>query len=151
MRKRRWWFLLLCGGALGLLSCAPVPISQPDAERPYTLLVFPESIRVVGLDTHTLDPRVRMQVIRVTPGRHRLRLAYTGSSALHVGQQGDPTCLDVHAGHAYRFETWTRGIIWRPVVETYDLIPGYCTAHQCADGESRLGPPLPSMLSCPQE
>jgi hypothetical protein len=85
----------------------------------------------------------------VTPGPHQLRLAYTGSSAYHAGQQGDPTCLDVHAGHEYRFTTWTRGIIWRPIVETYALIPGYCTTRRCSEAESLLGPPLPASLVCP--
>src|SRR6266446_1229255 len=66
--RRRWrWFLLLLGGALGLLSCAPMP-TQPGETQPYALLVFPEAIRLVALDTQTIDPRVRVRAIRVAPG-----------------------------------------------------------------------------------
>jgi hypothetical protein len=150
MRSRLRWFLLLCGGVLGLLSCAPLP-AQPGEGDPYALLVFPESIRLVALDSHPIDPRVRIKAIRVPPGLRRLRLVYTGTSPQHIGQQGDPKCLDVHAGHQYLFDTRTRGIIWRPLVETHTLIPGYCTTHQCTDVETHVGPPLPVTLSCRQE
>jgi hypothetical protein len=146
----RWWLLFLWGCACGLLRCAPGLVPQPDAGQPHALLVFPESIRVVALDTHPIDPRVRLQVLRVTPGRHQLGLLYTGPSMSHVGQQGDPTCVEVHAGQQYQFTTWTRGIIWRPVVEKSTVIPGYCTTHPCRAGEAHVGPPLPVILSCPQ-
>ena len=57
--RRRWRrFLLLLSGALGLLSCVPFP-TQPDETQPYALLVFPEAIRLVALDTQSIDSRVR--------------------------------------------------------------------------------------------
>ena len=142
--QRRWrWFLLLMGGALGLLSCAPLP-TQPGESQPYALLVFPEAIRLIALDSQTIDPRVRIKAIRVVPGPHRLRFIYTGHSLQHTGQQADPVCLETQAGHQYLFDTRTRGIIWRPVLETPTPIPGYCMTHTCTEVGTR---PLPQLVT----
>jgi hypothetical protein len=147
--QRRWWCwcLLLLGEALGLLSCAPLP-TQPGETQPYALLVFPEAIRLVALDSQTIDSRVRISTIRVAPGLHRLRMVYTGPSPQHAGQQNDPFCLDTYMGQQYLFETRTRGIIWRPEIVTQTLIPGYCTAHQCSEGELHI-PRTPHGIPCP--
>ena len=59
MRRRLPWFILLLGGALGLLSCIPWP-EQPGDTQPYALIVFPEAIRLVALDTQTIDARARI-------------------------------------------------------------------------------------------
>ena len=90
MRSRLPWFILLLGGVLGPLSCAPLP-EQPNNAQPYALLVFPEEIRLVALDTQSVDPRARIKDIRVAPGPHRLRFTYAGRSLQHVGQQIDPS------------------------------------------------------------
>ena len=147
MRRRLPWFILLLGGALGLLSCIPWP-EQPGDTQPYALIVFPEAIRLVALDTQTIDARARINDIRVTPGLHRLRFVYTGSSTPHAGQSNDPFCLETQAGLQYVFGTRTRGIIWRPVIETQALIPGYCTTHQCTKGEAQLPLQPPRTLPC---
>ena len=141
MRRRPGWFILLLGGVLGLLSCTPLP-EQPNNAQPYALLVFPEEIRLVALDTQNVDPRARIKDIRVTPGPHRLRFTYAGRSLQHVGQQIDPVCLETQAGHQYLFGTRTLGIIWRPVIETHALIPGYCTTHRCTEVETQVQPQL---------
>ena len=141
MRRRPGWFILLLGGVLGLLSCTPLP-KQPNNAKPYALLVFPEEIRLVALDTQNVDPRARIKDLRVTPGPHRLRFTYAGRSLQHVGQQIDPVCLETQAGHQYLFGTRTRGIIWRPVIETHVLIPGYCTTHRCTEVETQVQPLL---------
>ena len=141
MRRRFRAFILLLGGVLGLLSCVPLP-EQPDGAQPYALLVFPEDVRLVAFDTSIVDPRARIHELRVAPGLHRLRLTYAGRSTPHVGQQVDPFCLDTSAGHQYLFGTRTRGIIWRPVIETHALIPGYCTTHRCTEVETQIQPQL---------
>ena len=148
MRRRWCWFLLLLGGALGLLSCASLP-TQPSETEPYALLVFPEAIRLVALDTQPIDARVRIRTIRVVPGLHRLQMVYTGPSPQHAGQQNDPFCLEAHMGQQYLFETRTRGIIWRPEIITQTLIPGYCTTHQCPQGEPHILP-TPHGTPCPK-
>jgi hypothetical protein len=148
MRRRWWWFLLLLGGVLGLLSCVSFP-TQPGETEPYALLVFPEAIRLVALDTQPIDPRLRIRTIRVVPGLHRLHMVYTGPSPQHAGQQNDPFCLEVYMGQQYLFEARTRGIIWRPEIITQTLIPRYCTAHQCPQGEPHLLP-TPHGTLCPE-
>jgi hypothetical protein len=149
MQKRWPWCMLLLGWALGLLSCAPRP-EEPGDAQPYALLVLPDAIRLLALDTQSVDPRVRVRAIRVTPGTHRLRFAYAGASTQHVGQQNDPLCLETQAGHQYLFDTRTRGIIWRPVIEADTLISGYCTTHQCTEAEMRFPPQPPRLAFCPQ-
>jgi len=141
MRRRLRWFILLFAGVLGLCSCVPLP-EQPNTAQPYGLLVFPDEIRLVALDTHMVDPRARIEAIRVAPGLHRLRLTYAGRSPQHGGQQLGPFCLETEAGHQYLFGTRTRGIIWRPVIETHALIPGYCTTHRCTEVETQIQPQL---------
>ena len=96
----------------------------------------------MALDTQIVDPRARIKDIRVAPGPHRLRLTYAGRSLQHVGQQVDPICLETQAGHQYLFGTKTLGIIWRPVIETDGLIPGYCTIHRCTEVETHIQPQL---------
>jgi hypothetical protein len=115
----------------------------------YALLLFPEAIRLVALDTQRIDSRVRIKTIRVTPGLHRLRMAYAGPSPQHAGQQNDPFCLDTQAGQQYLFETRTRGIIWRPEVVAQTLIPGYCTTHPCPEEQTRV-PLQPYGTPCPE-
>ena len=106
MHRSLRWFVLLLGGALGLLSCVTLP-EQPGGAQPYARLVLPEAIRLVALDTKTFDPRVQIREIQVTPGSHSLSFAYVGSSTRHVGQQADPFRLEVQAGHQYVFEAKT--------------------------------------------
>jgi hypothetical protein len=129
---------------LGLLSCAMVQPEQPDVAQPYALLMFPEAIRLVALDTHNIDPRIRITAIRVSPGLHRLRLVYAGQSPQHAGQQADPFCLETQAGQQYLFETKTLGISWRAWIEKQERIPGYCTTHTCPATEP---PPLPQLVT----
>src|SRR5262249_8017334 len=124
------------------------PPEQPGDTQPYALLVFPDSIRLIALDTQTIDSRVRIQELRVAPGRHRLRLAYTGPSPRHAGQVDDPVCLATQAGHRYFLGTKALGIIWRPVVDTDTLIPGHCTAHACAEAPTYLPPQTPLVAFC---
>ena len=149
MLRRSRWFVLILGGALGLLSCATLPgAEQPDAAQPYARLVLQEAIRFVGLDNQTFDSRVRIREVRLTPGPHSLRFAYVGSSLAHAGQQPEPFRLEAQAGHQYVFETKACGIIWRPAVLTHTLIPGYCTTHACTEAETRVPPPIPRTPSC---
>src|SRR3989442_756002 len=98
--------LVLIGGILGLLGCATLP-EQPREAQPYALLVLPDAIRLLTLDVQTFDPRVRINLIRITPGLHSLRFAYVGSSAPHAGQQAEPFRLEAQAGHKYLFEAKT--------------------------------------------
>jgi len=105
VRETRRW-LMLIGGILGLLGCATLP-AQPDEAQPYALLVLPEAIRLLTLDLQTVDARVRISALRVTPGLHSLHFAYVGSSAQHAGQQAEPFRLQVQAGHTYVFEAKT--------------------------------------------
>lgn len=100
-------YLVLIGAWLGLLGCAtPLP-EQPADAQPYALLVLPESIRLVALDTQTFDSRLRTREVRVSPGPHSLRLTYAGTSPSHAGQQADPFRLETQAGHQYVFEAKT--------------------------------------------
>ena len=100
----RW--LMLIGGVVGLLGCATLP-AQPGEAQPHALLVLPEAIRLLALDTQTFDPRLRISAIRVTPGPHDLHFAYAGSSSQHAGQQVEPFRLEAQAGHKYLFEAKT--------------------------------------------
>src|ERR671935_1844796 len=100
------WFILLLGGAYGLLSCLAPP-EQPNGAQPYARIVLPEAIRLVALDNQTVDPRLRIREIQVTPGAHTLRFAYAGNSPQHAGQQHDPFQFEVQAGHQYVFDART--------------------------------------------
>lgn len=149
MLRRFRWFVLILGGALGLLSCATLPgPEQPDEAQPYARLVLPEAIRFVGLDTQTFDSRVRLREVRLTPGPHSLRFAYVGRSLAHAGQQPEPFRLEAQAGHEYVLEAKACGIIWRPAVFTHTLIPGYCTTHTCTEADRQVPPPIPRTPSC---
>ena len=106
MRRKFCWFILLLGGACGLLSCL-APSAPPNSAQPYARIVLPEAIRLVALDNQTFDSRLRIKEIQVTPGFHTLRFAYAGNSAQHAGQQNDPFQFEVQAGHQYVFEART--------------------------------------------
>jgi hypothetical protein len=147
MRRRFLWSLWLVSGAVGLLSCIAPP-EQPGEAQPYALVVWSQAIHLLALDTQTVDPRVRIQEIRVPPGPHSLRFAYAGSSPRHTGQQVVPFPLDTQAGHQYVFEPKTCGIIWRPAVAEHVLIPRYCTTHTCTETETRVPPKIPRTPKC---
>jgi hypothetical protein len=133
----------------GLLSCATSPPpAQPPTSQPYALIVLPGAIHLLGLDTQTFDWRMRVQAIRVTPGPHRLRLTYEGSSAPHRGQQDVVFLLETDAGHHYGFEPKTCGIFWRPAVAEHTLIAGYCTTHICPEAERSVPPRIPRTPKC---
>ena len=106
MRRKFCWFMLLLGGACGLLSCLAPP-EQPNGAQPYARIVLPEAIRLVALDNQTFDPRLRIKEIQITPGSHALRFAYAGNSQRHAGQQHDPFQFEVQAGHQYVFDART--------------------------------------------
>jgi hypothetical protein len=97
----------LLGVWLGLMGCTTTVPEQPTDAQPYALLVLPESIRLVAVDTHTFDPRLPTKEVRLSPGLQSLRLAYVGTSLAHVGQQADPFRLEAQAGHKYVFEART--------------------------------------------
>jgi hypothetical protein len=149
-RQRPWRaVLLLLWSGCGLLSCVPWP-AQPEVSQPYALLVLPGEVRVLALDTQSVDPRVQLRDLRISPGLHRLRFAYAGSSPQHTGQEGPLLCLETQAGHQYHFEAKTRGIMWRPAIETDAVIPGYCTTHTCTEAERRVSPQPPMLALCPE-
>ena len=106
MRKKFYWFILLLGGACGLLSCLAPP-ELPNGVQPYARIVLPEAIRLVALDNQTFDARLRIREIQVAPGSHILHLAYAGNSLQHAGQQHEPWRFEVQAGHQYVFEART--------------------------------------------
>ena len=133
----------------GLLSCATSPPpAQPPTSQHYALIVLPGAIHLLGLDTQTFDWRMHVQAIRVTPGPHRLRLTYEGSSAPHRGQQDVTFLLETQAGHQYGFEPKTCGIFWRPAVAEHTLIAGYCTTHACTEEERSVPPRLSRTPKC---
>ena len=147
MRGRFLWYLWLLSGAFWLLSCLKLP-EQPGETQPYALVVFPQAIHLQALDTQTVDPRMYVRAIRVSPGEHRLRLVYEGGSPQHAGQQAAPFLLDTQAGHQYVFEPKTCGIFWRPAVADHVLISGYCTTHTCTETETQRPPKIPSTPKC---
>ena len=106
MRRTCCWFVLLLGGACGLLSCLAPP-EQPNGAQPYGRIVLPEAIHLVALDNQTFDPRLRIKEIQVTPGSHILHFAYAGNSPRHAGQQHEPFRFEVQAGHQYVFDART--------------------------------------------
>jgi hypothetical protein len=142
------WFVLL-SSLWGLLSCATSPPpAQPPPSEPYALIVWPSAIHFLGLDTETFDWRMRVQTLRVTPGPHRLRLTYEGSSTPHHGQQDVVFLLETQAGHHYSLEPKTCGIFWRPAVAEHSLITGYCTTHTCTEAERTVPPRIPRTPKC---
>ncbi len=147
--RRGLWCLVVLSSIGGLLSCATSPPpAQPPTSQPYALIVLPGAIHLLGLDTQTFDWRMRVQAIRVTPGPHRLRLTYEGSSAPHRGQQDVVFLLETDAGHHYGFEPKTCGIFWRPAVAEHTLIAGYCTTHTCPEAERSVPPRIPRTPKC---
>lgn len=100
---------LTVGGLLvAALGCTTLPLpEQPSETQPYAVLAFPGAIRVLAIDAQELDTRARLDTIRVTPGRHTLRLAYVGPSVPHAGQQIDPVMYELHEGRRYQFEAKT--------------------------------------------
>ena len=103
MRRKFCWFILLLGGACGLLSCLAPP-EPPNGAQPYARIILPEAIRLVALDNQTFDSPQRIKEIQVTTGFHTLRFAYAGNSPQHAGQQNEPLQFEVQAGHQYVFE-----------------------------------------------
>jgi hypothetical protein len=149
MPRRFLWFLVLLSGACGLCRCTMLPAPpQPTTAQPYALIVLPRALHLRGLDAQTFDARMSMQEIRVTPGPHRLRLTYEGSSPQHRGQQDVIFLLEIHAGHHYGLEPKTCGIFWRPAVAEHTLIAGYCTTHTCTDAERSVPPRIPRTPKC---
>jgi len=147
--RRGLWCLVVLSSLCGLLRCATSPPpAQPPMSQPYALIEWPSAIHLLGLDTQTFDWRLRVQAIRVTPGPHRLRMTYEGSSAPHQGQQEVAFLLETHAGHHYGLEPKTCGVFWRPAVSEHILIAGYCTTHPCTEAERSVPPRLPRTPKC---
>jgi len=148
---RRWGRIcgVVLGSLWGLLSCvtAPPP-SQPPTSQPYALIVVPRAIHLLGVDTELFDWRLYLATIRVTPGPHRLRMTYEGSSTQHHGQRDVIFLLETEAGHQYDFEPKTCGIFWRPAVAEHTLITGYCTTRSCTEAERSVPPPIPRTPRC---
>lgn len=99
--------LVLSGIWLALSGCATPPAVQPEDTQPYALLVLPESIRLLAVDTQVLDARLHPRRVRLPPGPHSLHLVYVGPSPSHAGQQADPLWLETQAGYQYVFEAKT--------------------------------------------
>lgn len=97
--------LCLAAGLLYVLGCATTP-TQPEPTEPYAAIELPAVIRVLALDDRQIESRPQETTLRVAPGRHLLRLAYTavgaGASPEHDGQVTGPFPLDIQAGHTYR-------------------------------------------------
>ncbi len=147
--RRGLWCLVVLSGLCGLLRCATSPPpAQPPMSQPYALIEWPSAIHLLGLDTQTFDWRLRVQAIRVTPGPHRLRMTYEGSSASHQGQREVAFLLETQAGHHYGLEPKTCGVFWRPAVAEHTLIAGYCTTHPCTEAERDVPPRLPRTPKC---
>lgn len=100
--------LWLVAGLLAVLGCATAPTpGQPEPSEPYAAIELPASVRLLGIDDRRIDARSQVTTLRLAPGRHTLRLAYTaggaGASPAHDGQVAAPFPIDVRAGHTYRF------------------------------------------------
>ena len=147
--RRGLWCLVVLSSLCGLLRCATSPPpAQPPMSQPYALIEWPSAIHILGLNTQTFDWRLRVQAIRVTPGPHRLRMTYEGSSASHQGQREVAFLLETQAGHHYGLEPKTCGVFWRPAVSEHTLIAGYCTTHPCTEAERSVSPRLPRTPKC---
>jgi hypothetical protein len=147
--KTLLWCLVLLSSACGLLSCTTFSAPpQPNPSQPYALIVLPRAIHLLGVDAQTFAWQTHVQEIRVTPGPHRLRMTYEGSSLPHQGQQDVAFFLETQAGHRYGFEPKTCGIFWRPAVAEHTLIAGYCTTHTCTEEESSAPPRIPRTPKC---
>jgi len=148
-QRRGLWYLVVLSSMCVLLSCATSPPpAQPPTSQPYALIVWPSAIHLLGLDTQTFDWRLRVQAIRVTPGPHRLRLSYEGSSDSHRGQQDVAFLLETQEGHYYGLEPKTCGVFWRPAVAEHTLIAGYCTTHTCTEAERNVPLRIPRTPKC---
>ena len=106
MRRIFCWFILLLGGAYGLLSCLAPP-EQPNGAQPYARIVLPEAIRLVAHDNHAFEPRLRLRELQVTLSSHLPPFAYAGNSPQHAGQQNEPLRFEVQAAHQYVFDART--------------------------------------------
>jgi hypothetical protein len=149
MSRRYLWCLVLLSSACGPLSCITLSAPpQPNPSQPYALIVLPRAIHLLGVDAQTFAWQTRVQELRVTPGPHRLRMTYEGSSLPHHGQQDVAFSLETQAGHQYAFEPKTCGIFWRPAVAEHTLIAGYCTTHTCTQEESSAPPRIPRTPKC---
>lgn len=103
-----------CGLLLGMLGflagCVSLP-EQPSPATPHALVVFSATIRLVALDGQALDPRLQLTSLRLSPGRHTLRLRYdataSGGSAAHHGQEAAPLVLEARAGWRYELVAHT--------------------------------------------
>ncbi len=147
--RRGLWCLVVLSSMCWLLSCTTSPPpAQPPTSQPYALIVWPNAVHLLGFDTQTFDWRMRVQTIRVTPGPHRLRMTYEGSSVSHRGQQDVAFLLETQAGHHYGLEPKTCGIFWRPAVTEHTLIAGYCTTHTCTETERSVPPRIPRTPKC---
>jgi hypothetical protein len=92
MQRTCCWSLLLLGGAYGLLSCLAPP-EQSNGAQPYARIALPEAIRLVALDNQTVDPRLRIREIQVTPGPHTLRFAMPGTGRSMLASSMTPCNL----------------------------------------------------------
>jgi hypothetical protein len=68
-------------------------------------------MQLLTLDDQTVDSRTSVKTLRVSPGRHILRLVHINAgvdgSVEHAGQHAAPFTLDVHEGLTYHFESKT--------------------------------------------
>lgn len=111
---RRRFALLLFGLALGFPgACAtslPAP-EQPSPADPYALLQFSAAMKLLAVDEQRLDPRARVQTLRVPPGQHTLQFIHIAAgpdgSVAHAGQHAGPFVLETEAGTIYQFEAKT--------------------------------------------
>ena len=140
--------ILLLWSGWGLLGCLPEP-REPARGQPYAQLMFPDDVRLVFADTQSIDTRLRLRSLRLSPGLHRLRFAYAGRHPQYAGQGSAFLCLEIHAGQQYTFEAKTIGIMWRPAIATVTLIPDYCQSHACTEAERHIPSQPPVILLCP--
>jgi hypothetical protein len=120
----------------------------PEDERPFVEFLRarygssrPELIVTLGAPATHVYLRHRERLFRdvpllVTGVEQRLgRRMDLGAGDFLVGVRTDIPRI-VESILQVLTDTRTRGIIWRLVVEDDALIPGYCQAHQCPEGET---------------
>lgn len=106
MTRCSWRFVILFGIILTLQSCLTQP-AQPETAQSHALLVLPDAIQLLALDTQSFDDRMKIRQLRLPSGSHTLLFAYVGSSPQHVGQHAEPVQLRAQTGHQYVFEAKT--------------------------------------------